>query len=92
MFFSFIIIVLNIFLRLFGFGFPMYGLNGLEIGSKGFFYAGNEISATLLIVSSFLMYWFKLFNKKDTVFDYWIYNNTNWFIYHLKLQFYVILS
>jgi len=64
MFFSFIIIVLNIFLRLFGLGFPMYGLNGLEIGSKGFFYAGNEISATLLIVSSFLMYWFKLFNKK----------------------------
>ena len=64
MFFSFIIIVLNIFLRLFGLGFPMYVLNGLEIGSKGFFYAGNEISATLLIVSSFLMYWFKLYNKK----------------------------
>ena len=63
MFFSFIIIVLNIFLRLFGIGFPMYTMQGLEIGSKGFFYAGNEISATLLIISSFLMYWFKLYNK-----------------------------
>ena len=64
MFFSFIIIVLNIFLRLFGIGFPMYVTQGVEIGSKGFFYAGNEASATLLIISSFLMYWLQLYNKK----------------------------
>lgn len=63
MFFSFIIIVLNIFLRLFGIGFPMYTMGDIGIGSKGFFYAGNEISATLLIISSFLMYWFRLYNK-----------------------------
>ncbi len=64
MFFSFGIIVINIFLRLFNLGFPMYKMHGLEIGSKGFFYAGNEISATLLIVSSFLLFWFKLHKKR----------------------------
>jgi len=64
MLFSFLILVVNIFLRLFGLGFPMYSLDTLEIGSKGYFYAGNEISAVLIILSSFLMYWLQLYNKK----------------------------
>ena len=64
MLFSFLILVLNIFLRLFGLGFPMYAMDTLEIGSKGYFYAGNEASAVLLILSSFLMYWYQLYNKK----------------------------
>lgn len=64
MLFSFLALVVNIFLRLFGLGFPMYSLEALEIGSKGFFYAGNEVSAVLIIVSSFLMYWYQLYNKK----------------------------
>ena len=64
MLFSFLILVLNIFLRLFGLGFPMYTMNALEIGSKGYFYAGNEVSGVLLILSSFLMYWYQLFDKK----------------------------
>lgn len=62
--FSFIILVINIFLKLLGIGFPMYMLNTTEIGSKGLFYAGNEVSVVLIILSSFLMYWYQLFNKK----------------------------
>ncbi len=64
MIFSFFILVLNIFLRLFGLGFPMYAYDVVEIGSKGYFYAGNEVSGVLLILSSFLMYWYQLFDKK----------------------------
>ena len=64
MLFSFLILVLNIFLRLFGLGFPMYAMDTLEIGSKGYFYAGNEASAVLLILSSFLMYWYQLYNNR----------------------------
>jgi len=62
--FSFIVLVINIFLKLLGVGFPMYSYGTFEIGSKGFFYAGNEVSAVLLILSSFLMFWYQLYNKK----------------------------
>ncbi|MFQ3332611.1 MAG: hypothetical protein ACI8ZH_000503 [Flavobacteriales bacterium] len=62
--FSFIILVVNIFLKLLGIGFPMYVLDTIEIGSKGFFYAGNEVSAVLIILSSFLMYWYQFHDKK----------------------------
>jgi hypothetical protein len=71
MLFSLLVLVINIFLKLFGLGFPMYvldalerGSKGIDIGSKGFFYAGNEVSAVLIILSSFLMYWYQLFDKK----------------------------
>ena len=66
--FSFLILVINISLKLFGLGFPMYAMDTLEIGSKGFFYAGNEVSGVLIILSSFLMYWFQLYNKKMLFF------------------------
>ena len=62
--FSFIILVINIFLKLLGIGFPMYVLDTIGIGSKGFFYAGNEVSAVLIILSSFLMYWYQFYDKK----------------------------
>ena len=61
--FSFMILIFNIFLKLFGFGFPMYTLSTFEIGTKGFFYAGNEVSVVLIILSSFLMYWYQINNK-----------------------------
>ena len=64
MLFSFMIVVLNISLKLFGLGFAMYSMDTFEIGSKGYFYAGNEVSAVLLILASFLMYWHQLFDKK----------------------------
>jgi len=62
--FSFIILAINIFLKLLGIGFPMYVLGTIGIGSKGFFYAGNEVSAVLIILSSFLMYWYQFYDKK----------------------------
>jgi hypothetical protein len=62
--FSFLILFINIFLKLFGLGFPMYIMNSLEIGSKGYFYAGNELSGVLLVLCSFLLYWHRLFNNK----------------------------
>lgn len=61
--FSFIILVINIFIKLLGIGFPMYSINTFEIGSKGLFYAGNEVSAVLLILSSFLMYWYQYYDN-----------------------------
>ena len=62
--FSFLILFINIFLKLFGLGFPMYIMNSLEIGSKGYFYAGNELSGVLLVLCSFLLYWHRLHNNK----------------------------
>ncbi len=52
--FSYIVLVGNIFLKYLGLGYPMYEFG--NIGSKGFFYAGNEVSALLIIVSSILGY------------------------------------
>ena len=46
----------------------MYTVDTFEIGSKGLFYAGNEVSAVLLILSSFLMYWYQLYDKKMLFF------------------------
>lgn len=48
--FSYFILVINILLKHAGIGYPMYEFG--DIGSKGFFFAGNEISALLLILSS----------------------------------------
>lgn len=52
--FSYIVLIGNIFLKYVGLGYPMYEFG--NIGSKGFFYAGNEVSALLIIVSSILGY------------------------------------
>lgn len=52
--FSYIVLVGNIFLKYVGLGYPMYEYG--SIGSKGYFYAGNEVSALLIITSSILGY------------------------------------
>ncbi len=52
--FSYIVLVVNILLKHLGIGYPMYKFG--DIGSKGFFYAGNEISALLLILSSIISF------------------------------------
>ncbi len=64
MLFSFVLLVISISLKIFDIGFPMYIQNGIEIGSKGLFYAGNEVSAVFIIISSFLLYHKRLFHKK----------------------------
>nr|WP_308420162.1 O-antigen ligase family protein [Psychroflexus planctonicus] len=54
---SFILLSISILIKYLGIGYPMYNYG--NIGSKGLFYAGNEISALLLVLSSFLgiHYW-----------------------------------
>ncbi|PZW44212.1 O-antigen ligase-like membrane protein [Mesonia algae] len=52
--FSYFVLVVNILLKHVGLGYPMYEFG--DIGSKGFFYAGNEISALLLILSSIISF------------------------------------
>ena len=67
--FSYIVLVGNILLKYIGLGYPMYEYG--SIGSKGFFYAGNEISALLVILSSFMA--FDIWNrgKKIQYFLLW---------------------
>lgn len=48
--YSYIFIIINLTLGGFGFGYPMYAFgNDVAIGTRGFIYAGNEISAALVI-------------------------------------------
>src|SRR5699024_11857446 len=51
-YFSYFIVVANILLVYIGHGYPMYEIG--EIGSKGFFYAGNEASVLLVILSAII--------------------------------------
>lgn len=52
------VMILNLFLGLFGIGFGNYGesATGDLIGSKGFFYAGNEVSATLVAIFALIIF------------------------------------
>ena len=49
---SYAVVVVNILLKYLGLGYPMYPFN--NIGSRGFFFAGNEISVLLLILSAII--------------------------------------
>lgn len=64
--FSYIILGANILLKYIGLGYPMYSHN--NIGSKGFFFAGNETSVLLVILSSILAYKFWIQNRIKTYF------------------------
>lgn len=52
------VLVFNLFLGLFGIGFGNYGESetGELLGSKGFFYAGNEVSATLVAIFALVIF------------------------------------
>lgn len=52
---SFLIIASNMILGVFGFGYPQYQMNGEGIGTRGFFYAGNEVSAALVCAAGIVM-------------------------------------
>lgn len=49
---SYAVVVLNILVKYIGLGYPMYNYD--DIGSRGFFFAGNEISVLLLILSAII--------------------------------------
>ncbi len=70
--FSFTVLVINIFLKYVGLGYPSYEHG--NIGSKGFFFAGNELSALLIILSSILGFKLWLNGKKKSYYLFLIFN------------------
>ncbi len=66
--FSYLVLMINIFVKYIGLGYPAYKSGG--IGTKGFFYAGNEISALLIILSAILAFviWKRGFKLKYYMF------------------------
>jgi len=55
-----IILIFNIVLSLFGFGFFTYErAGGMSFGGKGFFFAGNEVAAVILVTYSLIIYIYK---------------------------------
>lgn len=63
---SYILLAINLSLKLVGLGYPMY--DNENIGSRGFFIAGNEISALLLILSGIMAYYYWVVNKNIRLF------------------------
>lgn len=53
-YFSYAVLAANILVSLVGLGYPMYDAG--NIGTRGFFFAGNEISAILLILCAVIAY------------------------------------
>jgi hypothetical protein len=70
--FSYLIFVLNILLKYIGLGYAMYP-NG-DFGSKGFFFAGNETSALLIILSAIIGYNIFRKEKKLRYFLFFLFN------------------
>lgn len=60
--FSFFILILNLILGALGYGFSSYGSGDLEsddkdeVGVKGFFYAGNEVSGIFIILFAWMLH------------------------------------
>src|SRR5690625_471493 len=55
-----IILIFNIALSLLGFGFFTYNPSGgISFGGKGFFFAGNEVAAVILVTYAFFIYIYK---------------------------------
>ncbi|MEA1786445.1 O-antigen ligase family protein [Arenibacter sp. GZD96] len=70
--FSYIVVVINVFLKYVGLGYPMYEHG--NIGSKGYFFAGNEISALLIVLVSIIAYNYWLTGKKRAYFLFFVLN------------------
>lgn len=51
--FDFIVLAFNLIFGIIGFGYAQYGRN--DIGTRGFFYAGNEVGALFIVLSIFLL-------------------------------------
>lgn len=65
-YFSYALFAFNILLKYVGLGFPMYSY--ANTGTKGFFFSGNEISALLLVLYSFIAYKFWEIDKNKLLF------------------------
>lgn len=62
--FNCIFLVINILLILFGIGLRNYVD---QFSSKGFFYAGNEVSGLFILLSPISLYWFSIKNKVSSI-------------------------
>lgn len=63
---SYFILAISLSLKLVGIGYPMYTTG--NIGARGFFIAGNEISALLLILSGLIAYYYWVVNRNIWLF------------------------
>lgn len=66
---SYFILAFNLLTKLVGMGYPMYDNGG--IGTKGFFMAGNEISALLVILSGIMGFYY--WQVKEDKIKFWMY-------------------
>lgn len=53
---AFLALILNSISSFLGFGYSQYEFQGERVGSRGFFYAGNELGAFLIIVGLYILY------------------------------------
>ncbi|MCS2654646.1 O-antigen ligase family protein [Bacteroides fragilis] len=65
-YFSFIVIFINIILGPFGFGYKQYGGT---FTYRGFFYAGNDLSGVVLLLIPLILF-FSLLNRKKVTWQY----------------------
>jgi len=70
--FSYRVLVINIFIKYLGLGYPAYEHG--NIGSKGFFYAGNELSALLIVLSAILGFKMWTLEKKKKYYLFLVLN------------------
>lgn len=79
------ILLVNLYLGILGFGFGSYGVDesGEMLGSKGFFYAGNEVSASLIALFALTMYSIRQKLSKNALFASFIL--VTWLIAALSL-------
>lgn len=67
--FNAVVLIFNLLLGLFGIGFGNYGESetGELLGSKGFFYAGNEMSATLVAIFALVIFVYRERLKRSSL-------------------------
>ncbi|AJA68275.1 O-antigen ligase like membrane protein [Myroides sp. A21] len=67
--FSFWILASNLLSKLVGLGYPMYEFG--NIGTRGYFIAGNEISALLIVLSAIIGYYYLVVKKDKLAFIFY---------------------
>ncbi len=67
--FSFWVVALNLLIKIIGLGYPMYETG--NIGTRGYFIAGNEISALLIVLSAFIGYYYLVVLKNSRIFVFY---------------------
>ncbi|AJH16744.1 O-antigen ligase family protein [Myroides profundi] len=67
--FSFWILAFNLLSKLVGLGYPMYEFG--NIGTRGYFIAGNEISALLIVLSAIIGYYYWGIKKDKLAFIFY---------------------